>query len=226
MHVVRGKEIAELDASQVSALLDGYDHVVVDVGTGDGRFAYTYAREHPDTFVLGFDVVKENLRETSRRAARKPAKGGVANVAYAWASAEEPPEELTGRADEIYVILPWGRLLDGLALGDAAVLDGLTSIAAPGALLRVTLNCEVWGANVPVKVRHLPELTPEYVRETLSPRYRERRVFLHEARLLGREEVRDVRSPWAKRVRSSRDWPRFLYLEAAVHEDRRGRGER
>lgn len=216
MRVVRGKEVATLSAGDVDALLDPYDRVVIDVGAGDGRGAYAYAREHPETFVVGMDAVKENLQDTSRRARRKPARGGAANVAYVWGVAEDPPAELAGRADEVRVILPWGRLLDGVALPQADVLDGLVTLARPAAAVRIVLNCEVWGANVPVKVEHLPELTPEYARATLGPAYAERGLSLVEARMLDRDEVREMRSPWAKRLRGSRDWPRFLYLAAVA----------
>lgn len=193
-------------------MLAPYRRVVVDVGAGDGRSAYAYARENPDTFVVGLDILKENLAEAARRALRKPQRGGVPNVAYVWAGAEEPPSELAGRCDEVRVVLPWGRLLEGLALGHGDVLAGLATLAAPGAALRVVLNCEVWSRNTPVRVSHLPELTPHYVRETLTPRYRAYGLEVTETRMLSREEVRAIRSPWAKRLRSSRDWPRFLYL--------------
>lgn len=224
MRVVRGKEVARLGETEVAELLDGYERVVVDVGTGDGRFAYAYARQHPDAFVIGLDATAENLRETSRRAVRKPARGGLSNVAYVWAAAEHPPPELAGRAGEIYVILPWGRLLDGLALAEADTLEGLATLAAPGATLRVTVNCEVWTEDTPVTVRHLPELSPEYARETLATRYAAHGIVLTDARMLTRAETRRISSPWAKRIRASRDWPRFLYLEAAIPEARRADG--
>lgn len=216
MKVVQGRTTVELGKDETAALLDGYDRVIVDVGAGDGRFAYAYARDHADAFVIGLDIARENLREAARRAGRKPARGGLPNVAYVWAAAEDPPGELRGVADEVHVILPWGRLLDGLALGERDVLDGLATLAAPEARVKITLNCEVWGANVPVKVRHLPELTPEYARETLAEPYARSGLFLAEARMLSRDEARGVDSPWAKRLRSSRDWPRFLYLEAVA----------
>lgn len=216
MKLVRGKKVAELGREETAAMLSGYARVVVDVGTGDGRFAYAYARDHPDAFVVGIDLVKENLREASQRAGRKPERGGLHNVAYVWARAEDPPAELAGVASEVYVVLPWGRLLDGLVLGERDVLDGLASLAAPCADVKITLNCEVWGENVPIKVRHLPELTPEYARGTLAGPYARSGLLLSQARMLSRDEVQRLSSPWAKRLRQGRDWPRFLYLEAVA----------
>lgn len=220
MRVIRGKEIIPLGEADVAAMLAGYERVVVDLGTGEGRFAYAYARQHPDTFVVGLDSTVQNLRETSRRAARKPARGGLPNVTYVWASAEQPPTELAGRATDMYVILPWGRLLDGLALGHAEVLDGVTTLAAAGAVLQVTFNCELWTEGTPVKVRHLPELTPEYVEGILAHTYAAHGIVLTDVRMLSRAETREIHSPWAKRLRASRDWPRFLYVQATVRPPR------
>lgn len=216
MRVVRGRDTVELGQAEVAAMLRGYDRVIIDVGAGDGRLAYRYARERPEAFVFGMEPVKENMRESSRKAGRKPQRGGIANVAYVWARAERPPTELAGRGDEIHVTLPWGRLLDGLALGDPDVLGGLGALAAPGASVDATLNCEIWGTNVPVRTAHLPELTPDYVWQNLGGHYAAAGLLLTHARMLTPDEVRAVRSPWAKRLRSGRNIPRFLYLRAAA----------
>ncbi len=218
MRVVRGKQLVGLDQEQVAAMLAGYERVVADVGAGDGRAAHAYARDHPEAFVVGLDTAKDNLREASRRARRKPHRGGAPNVVYVWASAEDPPPELEGRAGEVHVVLPWGRLLEGLAFAEADVLEGVAALAAPGAAVRIVINCEVWEAEVPARVGHLPELTPDYARTRLAARYAACGLFLTEARMLTRDEVREMRSPWAKRLRQSREWPRFLYLAATAHQ--------
>lgn len=216
MRVVRGRDTVEVSEAEVAAMLRGYDRVVIDVGAGDGRFAYGYAREHPEVFVLGMEPVKENVRESSRKAGRTPQRGGRANVAYVWARAERPPSELAGRGDEIHVTLPWGRLLDGLVLGDPDVLGGLAFLAVPGASVHATLNCGILeqGPNVPVRTAHLPELTPHYVWQNLAGRYAAAGLPLTHARMLSPDEVRALRSPWAKRLRSGRQPPGFLYLRA------------
>src|SRR2546430_12368378 len=105
-----------MSADDLASLSAGYRAVAVDVGTGDGRFAYAYARKHPDWLVIGMDPAREGLREMSMRAMRKPARGGLPNVIYVWSGIEQPPDELGHIADEVHVVLPWGKLLPGVVL--------------------------------------------------------------------------------------------------------------
>jgi 16S rRNA (adenine(1408)-N(1))-methyltransferase len=219
--VVTGKEVVQMGGAELDALAAPYDRVVADVGTGDGVHAYAHAKANPETFVVGIDTAARNLADTARRAGRKPARGGLPNLLLVQAAAEDPPPELTGRAAEVFVVLPWGKLLDGIVLGQADVLGGLASLAAPGAALRITLNCEVWGdPTVPGDVAHLPELTPELALATLPEPFAAAGLTLTGARMLGLDEVRALRSTWSRRLAASREHPRFLSLEARRSERR------
>ena len=190
--------------------------MVVDVGTGDGRAAYALARESSDTLVVGLDVVQESLVETSRRAARRPERGGVPNLVLALARVQEPPEELAGRADEIRISLPWGDLLEGIALAAPAVLDGLTALARPGARLRIVVNGAPWRSNAPIRMRQLSQLTPEYVWSTLAERYAAHGIVVKESRLLSDAEIDDLHSSWAKRLRHGRERLDLTLIDAVV----------
>ncbi|HKP68224.1 MAG TPA: hypothetical protein VJV05_03000, partial [Pyrinomonadaceae bacterium] len=54
-----------------------YERVVIDIGTGDGRFVSTCARENPQHFYIGIDANVKPLEKPSVKATRKPAKGGL-----------------------------------------------------------------------------------------------------------------------------------------------------
>ncbi|MDE3097668.1 MAG: class I SAM-dependent methyltransferase, partial [Chloroflexota bacterium] len=190
MIVVRGKRTEQIDAPALLALIAPYEGVTVDVGTGDGAFAYRYARAHPRRLVIGLDPVRENMREYSARAARKPERGGLPNVLYAIASIEQVPAELYGIADELYVNLPWGSLMRGIILGEATVLGGLASLGREGAVLRAVVNTRIFDDPVPIDARDLPEPTPEYVRATLAPLYARRGLRIEQARLFDADELR------------------------------------
>ena len=66
METIRGKAHIEMDAEQLSKRLSGCERVVLDLGTGDGRYVRTLAERKPDWFVVGVDACRENLREHSR----------------------------------------------------------------------------------------------------------------------------------------------------------------
>jgi 16S rRNA (adenine(1408)-N(1))-methyltransferase len=178
---------------------------LIDVGTGDGRAAYALAKASPDILVVGLDVTHQQLVETSRRASRRPARGGAPNLLFVLARAQEPPSELCGRADDIRVTLPWGDLLEGVALAEPGVLGGLATLARPGARLRIVVNGEPWSTNAPKRMRQLPQLTPEYVRSELVDRYADHGIAIKDTRRLTRREIDDLHSTWAKKLRSGRD---------------------
>lgn len=78
--VVVGKQIHMVPGGALRALAASYRHVVVDVGAGDGRFAYHLARRSSHFFVIAVDAAAERMREVSFSAGRKPARGGIDNV--------------------------------------------------------------------------------------------------------------------------------------------------
>ena len=51
--------------------------VVIDIGTGDGRFVSAAAKENPNKFYIGIDVNVSPLEKISEKIHRKPAKGGA-----------------------------------------------------------------------------------------------------------------------------------------------------
>ncbi|RDI55681.1 16S rRNA (adenine(1408)-N(1))-methyltransferase [Nocardia mexicana] len=108
------------------------------MGTGDGRAVLAAAAADAQRLVIGVDANAAGMAESSRRALRP--RGGLPNVLFVAAAAENLPPELDGIADEVTVNFPWGSLLRGLLTGDAAVLNGLSRIMKPGAALDILLS--------------------------------------------------------------------------------------
>lgn len=212
---VRGRAAVPMADGDVLALV-GDRPLAVDVGTGDGRYAYALARSRPDWFVVGLDASADAMRESSTKAARKPAKGGLGNLLYVWASVESAPAVLVARADEVTVVLPWGRLMSGLLVADPAVVGGVAGLGRAGATVRVVLNGEVWGDPVPVEARDLPEPTVALVEDVLAPAWAASGLRVDEVRWLAAEETATVGTTWAKRLSHGRPHPRFLCVVATV----------
>jgi 16S rRNA (adenine(1408)-N(1))-methyltransferase len=200
VRVVRGKRLVPLEPG---ALDRPRKRVVVDVGTGDGRTAYRLARANPDWLLVGVDPAWQRMVDTSTRAARKEPKGGADNLLLVCASIEAVPAELHGIADEVLVLMPWGKLLRGLVLGEADVCGGLRAVARPGATLDVAVGTSIWRDPVPLELRDLPELTVAYARDVLADRLGASGWWLTEAALLGADEMARLPSSWARRLGSS-----------------------
>lgn len=215
MQVVEGRSVTSMGAGAFDDLAASFDRVVVDVGTGDGLFCYHLAAADPTTLYVGCDPVAGNMAEVARRSRRKPARGGVGNLLLVVATAEAPPDELRGRAAEVYCVLPWGRLLAGIVTGDAEVLGGLRAVARSGAPVHVYLNAGVWDRRTPLDVQDLPELTPDYVEGTLVPAYAACGLTVTEHADAPPAEVNALRSKWARRLTHG-GGGRFVRLEAVA----------
>lgn len=132
MEGICGKQRWEIDAAILAARIVGYRDILIDIGTGDGRYVRTIARECPSWFAIGIDADREHLRDASRNAPR--------NALFITANALTLPRELHGLATRITINFPWGSLLAALLDGDPALLNGLIALAQPGATLEIRLN--------------------------------------------------------------------------------------
>jgi 16S rRNA (adenine(1408)-N(1))-methyltransferase len=112
--------------------LANYKRIVLDLGTGDGRYARTLAEERPNRFVIGVDACRENLREHSQ--------AKLQNLLFIIASAQELPRELNGLVSHITINFPWGSLLASLLTGDPKLMRGLKSVSRSQASLNLRLN--------------------------------------------------------------------------------------
>ena len=213
MHVVRGKQLTPLTGDDLAALRAPFAHVVVDMGTGDGRAAYRLARARPDTLVVGVDPAWERMVETATRGARKPAKGGLPNILFVRGVAEDPPVELLGLADEVQVAMPWGRLLAGVVRGDPDVCGGLRALATTGATLEVTVGTDIWREPVPLEIRPLPELTVSYVDSFLRSALAATGWRVERAESL---PASSAGTSWARRLSGGRPDSRFFQLAAVA----------
>jgi 16S rRNA (adenine(1408)-N(1))-methyltransferase len=132
MESIRGKRSAAIDRASLAARAAEYDHILIDIGTGDGRYVRHVARTCPARFAIGVDACRENLREVSRTA--------PPNALFVIANALALPDDLAGLATAVTINFPWGSLLTGLLAGHPELLTGLRAIMRPGAELAMRLN--------------------------------------------------------------------------------------
>jgi hypothetical protein len=134
METIRGKKSFELERSEFEEKLAGYQDILLDLGTGDGRFIRCMAMQHRDRFFIGVDACRENLRANSQKE--------LPNGLFVIASAQALPQELNGLASQININFPWGSLLESLLRAEAPSIGGLASIARSRAGMDIHLNAE------------------------------------------------------------------------------------
>ncbi len=200
-----------MEANELRALAAHAQHTVVDLGTGDAHQAYALATQHPDWFVIGVDALDEPMGEIAHKAARKPARGGRENLVLLRASVEQLPEELTGIADDVRVVLPWGALLEGIVLAHDEIVRGIVQPLREHGWVEIVLNGEMW-ASTPARFEHLPLPSPEYIAETVAPAFARANVALGAARWMTVDETEKLHSTWARKLAHGRTHPRFLFF--------------
>jgi len=174
--------------------------VIIDVGTGDGRFVYQSARQNPNKFYIGIDPNTRPLEKISEKIHRKPEKGGAPNLLYIQAAVEDLPSELDGVANELHVHFPWGSLLRAVATGELAVLQNLRRVCVNGALLEVVIGLDPERDWKEIERLGLTPLSLEFIDEVLIPRYAAARFETIERRILEASEWPELNTSWAKRL--------------------------
>jgi 16S rRNA (adenine(1408)-N(1))-methyltransferase len=174
--------------------------VVIDIGTGDGRFVSAAARKNPRKFFIGIDANVKPLKKPSTKAMRKPAKGGLPNAMFIQAAVEELPNELNAAADEIHIHFPWGSLLKAVACGDTKVIGSLRRIAGVDCLLEIVIGIDPVRDRTEILRLGIPEITRDYVRQVLRKKYLDAGFELVDHRQLDVAEWSQIDTSWAKRL--------------------------
>ena len=214
MRQVVGKVVRDLDAASFQTLRSCYDQLIVDLGTGDGKHVLALARQKPKTLVIGVDAGPDAMRATAHRAARKPAKGGLPNALFVWASAENLPPELT-ELTEIHILMPWGSLLRALVEPDQTMLRHVAQRCRAAATFLITLNLHAWRPPVP-EVGVTPEPTPASAAGLLAAAYARAGWRLDSAYHPAAAEIAELGTSWTKRLGSTRAELAVLCLRGQI----------
>ena len=187
--------------------------VVIDLGTGDGRFVYQSARRNPHKFYIGIDAEARALEKISEKIHRKPQKGGLANVMFVQAAVEDLPPELDGVADELHIHFPWGSLLRAVASGDQAILASLRRVLAPEGWLEVIIGLDLARDRAEMERLGLGDFSAEFLETELIGRYAAAGFNVLECGVLEPGEWPRIETTWAHKL-SGGENRRLAYLIA------------
>lgn len=205
MKIVKGNNLEELNKNELEALLQEYEKVVVDIGTGDGRFIFKSAAKNPQNFYIGVDPAQKQLEIYSKKAN----KNKITNCLFVLGSIEHFPTELKGVADSVYVILPWGTLLKALIAAEQAVLDLLNSLFRNSGFIQLIFGYSQDAEPGEVSRLGLEKLNLNYIYEKMVP------AFIHSGFKVGcvadlkKEDLAEFESTWSKKLVFGQDRPLF-----------------
>jgi len=186
--------------------------VVMDIGTGDGRYVSAAARANPRKFYIGIDANTDALEKISMRATRKIKKGGLPNAMFVQAAVEDLPDEFNGVADEIHIHFPWGSLLRAVATGDDPVLSSLCRISAPGCYLEIIIGIDARRDETELARLGLPGLSIEYLRSELIPKYRSAGFEVEDHGERAPADWQRLETSWARKLQGNKDRTVFFLI--------------
>lgn len=177
--------------------------VIIDIGTGDGRYVYQSARRNPNKFYIGIDPNTRPLRKISEKIYRKPARGGAPNVLFIQSAIADLPEELNGVANEVHVHFPWGSLLRAVALGEVALLQNVRRICAEDTLLEVVIGIDPVRDKAELDRLGVAPLTATVIDVVLVPNYAVAGFKIVERGVIAASEWPALKTSWAKRLQGN-----------------------
>lgn len=199
MRVLHNKCIHEISHEKFTAIASQYRRIVVDLGTGSGRFVYKNAKKDKDCLYVGIDPAAECMQAYAARAAKKPSKGGLSNVLYLVSNIESIPEEIYHTADHITVYLPWGGLRDGLIKAEAAVMHNIVKLGKVEATVDIVISYSSLYEQGEVNRRQLPTLGLTYLSQ-LKLLYSQFGLNVLQISMLNNDQLKQFETDWAKKL--------------------------
>lgn len=141
----------------------------------------------------------------AQKAAQLESKGGLKNLLYVVANADDLPPELLGLINEVTVLFPWGSLLKAVASGDERFLTGLVNVMTTKASLSIVFSLEETIEKKVMNTLGLAALNKDtldslcliYARSGLNMKWR----------YISQDELKKFPTTWGKRLAYGRARP-------------------
>ena len=64
LRLIQGKNIGTITLLSFKDMIQGFENIVIDIGTGDGKFVYQSAKSNKSNFYIGIDPNQKALEKT------------------------------------------------------------------------------------------------------------------------------------------------------------------
>lgn len=196
MKIVKGNKTEEINKKSFKNLIRTSQEIVIDLGTGDGRFVYAYARENPNSFVIGIDPNQKQMSIFSK----KVNKERLENTLFAVGSIEKIPERLKEIADKVYVNFPWGSLLGGIATSKSSIIKNISSLLKPKGILEIIFGYSQEAESSEVKRLGLNNLDLQKIETEIIPIFEKNNLKSIQTSILKKSDIFEIDSSWGKKL--------------------------
>jgi 16S rRNA (adenine(1408)-N(1))-methyltransferase len=208
MKIIKGNKKIEINKDQINELVLPFNNVVLDLGTGDGRYLFKNAIKNPDTFYIGVDPSEKSLEEYSKKAVKQK----VNNVLFVVGSLEVFPIELEGIASEVVINLPWGTLLQAIAKPTQENSNQLKKIFKETGKLTIIFGYDNNLEPSETKRLNLSTITEKQIREEVIPAFENFGFTISIFSVVSSDELKNLESSWGKRIALRPERPLFMLI--------------
>lgn len=174
--------------------------IIVDIGTGDGKFIYNLAKQYPNRLFIGIDPNHKGLVKTSLRATKKKKRGGLENVVYVLASIKELPKELNNVANQVFINFPWGSLLRSIVKVEQKAWENLKMIIKKCSFIDIIFGYDPIIDKPEVDRLGLPTLSNKYIQSTMVPKIEALGFKLRNFKKLNTNDLKTYPTTWSKKI--------------------------
>ena len=206
MRILKGSKISIINKNEFLEIIEKFGHVIIDLGTGDGRFIYQNALDNPSNFYIGIDPAASQMEEYSKKSLKKKLK----NLLYVVVSIEHLDTDLNWLADELYINLPWGSLLSLLMSGDDTAYARISGLIKKGSTLNIMLGYSKESEPGETQRLGLEEINEQVIRDKIISGFEKAGLKNTKLKLLETANLKEFKTSWAKKLAFGR--PRPLYL--------------
>ena len=206
MYVIKGNKTLNITSAELTELVKAFDSVKIDLGTGDGRFVYKNAVKIPNILFIGIDPSHTQLEEYSQRAV----KNKIGNVLFVLGSVEQLPPELENLANSLYIILPWGTLLQSIVAPDAARLESISVLLKLGGNLEIVFGYDPACEPTEYTRLNLAEISEGYIKNAIVPAFKKAGLQNTMLRELDKNDLKNFETTWAKKLTFGKTRPMYL----------------
>lgn len=209
MKIIKGNKSDTLTKNQLDEIVSKYNKVIVDLGTGDGRFVLKNALKNPNNLYIGIDPSEKQLQIYSKEANKKR----LNNALFVVDSLQMLTSDLYNTADELFINLPWGTLLEQIVNPTKESILTMYNLLKEEGTLQIVLGYQDQLEPGETERLNLPELNYELIKDVIYPAFTAYTDFeLVDYNKIDKDELKQINSSWAKKLMHGSDRPLYKII--------------
>lgn len=200
MIVITGDKKQEIDKQSFENLCQKFEKVVLDIGTGDGRFVLKNALKNKKNIYVGMDPAEKQLKISSKKANKKR----LGNSLFILGSIENTPPELFSLIDKIFINLPWGTLLEKIVKSENSSVKNLYDLLKDEGEIEVIFGYLPELEPSETKRLDLPKISGELDVQQIFSSFKKHFTIVEMLRI-NKKDLGKLETTWAKKLKFGND---------------------